>query len=92
MQALLFSAPIAAMLASTIRMSRASMMSRERDVAGVVEEAPQRRDAGEPADLVARGVEALGGARCRRAARSCGSSVRKNSAVWSRSGVSAQAS
>ena len=33
----------------------------ERDVAGVVEEAPQRRDAGEPADLVARGVEALGG-------------------------------
>ena len=33
----------------------------ERDVAGVVEEAPQRRDAGEQADLVARGVEALGG-------------------------------
>ena len=33
----------------------------ERDVAGVVEEAPQRRDAGEPGDLVARRVEALGG-------------------------------
>ena len=61
MQALAFSAPIAAMLASTIRMSRASMMSAERDVAGVVEEAPQRRDAGEQADLVAGRVEALGG-------------------------------
>ena len=33
----------------------------EGDVAGVVEEASQRRNAGEPADLVARGVEPLRG-------------------------------
>ena len=37
----------------------------QRDVAGVVEEAPQRRDAGEQADLVAGRVEPLGGGTAR---------------------------
>ena len=63
MQARLFSVPIAAMLASTIRTSRASMISPQGDVGGVVEEPPQRRHPGQPGDLVARRVEPLSDAR-----------------------------
>ena len=62
MQALLFSVPIAPMLASTIRMSRASMISRSGMSVGWLKNRLQRRHAGEAGDLVARRVEPLGDA------------------------------
>ena len=60
MHALLFSSPIAAMFASTIRMSRASMISRSGMSVGWLK---NRRSDGmleQQADLVARRVEPLG--------------------------------
>ena len=62
MQALLFSVPIAPMFASTIRMSRASMISRSGMSVGWLKNRLQRWDAGEAGDLVARRVEPLGDA------------------------------
>ena len=60
MHALLFSVPIAAMFASTIRMSRASMISRSGMSVGWLKNRLQRRDAHQPGDLVARRVHPLG--------------------------------
>ena len=91
MQALLFSAPIARHVGVDDQDVAGVDDLAERDVGGVVEEAPQRRDAGEQADLVARRVEALRRCALPASAGRAGSSVRKNSAVWSRSGGSAQA-
>ena len=91
MHALLFSSPIAPMLASTISMSRASMISRSATSVGWLK---KRRSGGTPV----RPATLLRGASRRSATglvarrRSSGSSERKNSAVWSRSGWSAQAS
>ncbi len=88
--ALAFSAPIAAMLASTIRMSRASMMSAS---AMSLVWLKKRRSGGTPVSRLTllRGASRRWAVALVASSRSCGSSTRKNSAVWSRSGVSAQA-
>ena len=91
MQALLFSVPIAPMFASTIRMSRASMISRSGMSVGWLK---NRRSGGTPVspEILLRGASSRSATRLVAMRRSSGSSERKNSAVWSRSGWSAHAS
>ena len=91
MHALLLSVPIAAMFASTITMSRASMISRSGMSVGWLK---NRRNGGTPIspEILLRGASIRSATRPGLIRRSSGSSERKNSAVWSRSGSVAQAS